>query len=359
MTALRGLAIACFASFVVFRAFLFAREAEILSPSTKSGCKIVAGNARKNGTNEIFPSEALTSQIGQLKGAMAHTDGYWRSLMDHDIKLKIMGASADAGALAGKLLFRKLGIMNDVVLASDYPMIFRDIFATREKHRYVPSEQVCSEPEWVCIKVVCSPLDRVVSSWIQTMTKQLYKTCLPTLEHVVQQTLKATINATFADYIVSLTLPNTFGPAVRCDDLFPPQVDSDGDFIPHVYHVLLETIEDGLDAVELETGLFLNASGLAPHRVMATSSTMQDASNTGLIVNTDGSIANEMDYDAYLLNDTVNEMICRLYAQDIVLYAQTCNSELLLNRELSREWCSYERERIRRVCGEDYDYFLQ
>ena len=49
---------------------------------------------------------------------------------------------------------------------------------------------------------------------------------------------------------------------------------------------------------------------------------MQDVSNTGLMANADGSIANKMGYDAYLLNDTVNEMICRLYAQDMVLYAQ-------------------------------------
>ena len=71
-------------------------------------------------------------------------------------------------------------------------------------------------------------------------------------------------------------------------------------------------MEDGLDAVQLETGLLLNTSKLALGRVMVTSSTTQDVPNTGLMVNADGSIANKMGYGAYLLNDTVNEMICRL-----------------------------------------------
>ena len=309
--------------------------------------------------NVIFDSDKFLSQTDRCVDILqlVPQNTY---LVDHPSKIKITSSPKAGATLAAQLAFRTLGLMRGESLTTSYIHFYRtDVFMKEKDHQFVPSKSVCSGTDWVCIKIVRKPLDRVVSSWIHMMTTGWYNNGLPKLQEAMVNKSKPLQNASFAEYITSLTMMDqalTFG-----GDHFLPQTSIDDDYNPYVYHLLTETIQEGVGAVGRETGLYINASGLSsPHYVKKSKSgdnaLFPDMSSEGVVFDHRHKVQ-KVPYDAYLVNPTVNAMICRLFCRDIALYAQSCKSELLRHEPQSQLACAEERARTLRVCGEQYNFY--
>jgi hypothetical protein len=325
---------------------------------TGTGTKQDEDSVIKTASKEKNGKENVKGDHTKLKcGTGLYTMTSDVDLSDAHKKLRIMASPKGGATLATQIMFRKLGLMEKAIAYSPYSWIheYRSKVFMKE-HPLVPCQQSCGS-DWLCIKIVRSPLDRIVSSYIHVM---LYKVLyFPELVATVKLTGKQTEDASFADFVNALVLRGE-GKEARsfADNHFTPQ--STLDACDDVVHLLpTESIEDGLSAIYNISGVALNATGMSSFHYIVKDKSLgekleEDLSHVPFLSR--GQVS--APYGAYLRNATLNAEICRLFCNDIALYAKACSSHLLRARSETQKVCSTERLRVLSICGPGYDFFL-
>jgi hypothetical protein len=287
-------------------------------------------------------------------------------LSDAETKLKILGTPKGGATVSTQIMFRKLGLLEEALEYDSWIHNYRTkVF--RKRNERVRCKGHCGNG-WNCVKLVRSPLDRVVSSFIHVLKSSLkdkFRSLQRTVQHAGKESLE---EASFADFIQAASL------AAKTKESFP----GDGHYTPQSandecddlsYLLPVESIEDGLSALYDVSGVLLNATGLTSKHYIVKDSTLgssnqdiQDVSKMSfklLMNNTDSDGRHHTaSYDAYLRDPSLNEEICRLFCHDFALYAKACSSPLLSGRQKTQYVCNQERLRVLSVCGPGYDFFV-
>lgn len=313
---------------------------------------------------EIFPAPLTDTTAKGCTKALATGMKASVDLVDFSNKLKIMSTAKGGATVGTQVMFRKIGLMETALAYNPWIHEYRlKVYVPQFKNVTTSSSKLCHRSDWVCVKLVRSPLDRVVSSYIHTMNTEI-KNSMPELEYAVRHfDDKPVDKASFFHFIAALGLRLQTHWKTKASDHFLPQTTKDSD-VESIYLVPVETLEDALLALDMETGMSLNATGLtSPHYIDKKSTVLrnvQDVSHKNWPTVIVDEVTHEKispPYDAYLLNATLNRKICQMFCHDIKLYAKACGSAWLRRSDATQMVCQAERERLIAVCGKDYDFF--
>lgn len=287
------------------------------------------------------------------------------NLVDFSNKLKIMGTPKGGATVATQIMFRKIGLLETALKYNPWIHNYRcEVYNQQFQNMDISSSKLCHLPGWVCVKLVRSPLDRVVSSYIHVM-KTPVKHSFPELKkvlHDLEGDENLYQNASFFHFVTALDLRNQ---THWQSDHYEPQLTKDSEMNENnIFLVPVESLEDALLALEKETGMTLNATGFTSNHYIKKDNTlvqnMQNVPHTkwpSVIVDEVTHEERSPPYGAYLLNTTLNRKICQLYCHDIRMYAKACGSAWLRQSDATQLVCQAEKERLIAVCGEDYDFF--
>jgi len=266
----------------------------------------------------------------------------------------VMYAAPKAGAtVATQIMFEHLGILGSALDYDPWIHKYRSrIFTHQPEHmpdvakgqdwEYFRSCAICRSDGWSCVRLVRTPLDRVVSSYIHVMKH-------PPLKIVFDATLN--VNASFEDFVQRLPsasqsahLSNhyTRQSVVGCNDV-------DGDIEPNVMHVPVECLNSALLQVENFTGVSgLSDLGIGSHHyIKKVDIEVSGASNWPFWK----VLSSTPSYDNFLKSPSIRHAVCRYYSQDVSLYRKTCAQMWLQGSRGCELSCAAELARLDAVCG--------
>jgi hypothetical protein len=294
------------------------------------------------------------------------------TMVDFPSKLMLTGTPKGGATLTAQLFLKHLGLLEEAIKYDAWVHKYRQkVFYRQQNHKPVSCDKVCGLSGWTCAKLVRSPLDRVVSSYIHVMRSPILKESFPQLRMVVEQrssgtttpsknTTKKVKDASFADFVKAMTVirnnrrvgKNQGWTHYMPQSFFNPSCSDH----PNVYLIPIEEVEDALSAFANETGVVYNATGLTSKHYkrnipkVVTEFSVHDTWNDTKM--------KAVPYDLYLTDPQLNAEICELYCDDIVLHAKACSSAWLLQSSKAvQTTCQAERERIVMVCGKESDFF--
>lgn len=303
-------------------------------------------------------------------------------LVDRPSRVVIAGTPKGGATLSTQLMFQMLGLTKEATMYGNWIHSYREeVFDTKKDHKMVHCPTFCQTPGTVCIKLVRSPLDRVVSSYLHVMLQkrglaEKYKKHFKELQKVIEdsnankmdglKTDRVVENATFADFIEALERRATSGKRSLGDNHFMPQASRSGCDGNGMRLIPIEAVEDALALLEGETGLRLKATGLTSHHYRVRKEVPGSSNDLPDISRMPAQKANSRNttytYEMFMQDPVLNEAICRLYCTDIKLYAQACSesswifssSSSLPSKEIEEIYrtCAVEKMRVTRVCGE-------
>ncbi|CAB9501002.1 expressed unknown protein [Seminavis robusta] len=335
-----------------------------------------------------FPPPLTCSLKQQEKLVLPPTNHALR-LTSNETKLVLLGTAKGGATLATQILLRKVGLYETAVKYHPWIHNYRSTVYETEHPNQGSCQDLCGtstrstqlETDWLCLKLVRSPLDRIVSSYVHVLRTDPQSLVFPELDqHLLQQQKQKQLHssysrkiATFADFVAALELrlQPAITPITLHDVHFMLQTSTDGcDRVAQL--VPIEAIDSALAAIHARTGVALNATGLTSSHYVVVANTNNNNKNTQSVIHTpysDLSVAAFPHYDQFLQDTHLNARICALFCLDFQLYAKACtNPTLLMQQQQSTPHydsdrrsvatvCAHERNRIRTVCGDDYDFF--
>mmetsp|Transcript_69861 Transcript_69861/g.157902 ORF Transcript_69861/g.157902 Transcript_69861/m.157902 type:complete len:370 (+) Transcript_69861:80-1189(+) len=296
-------------------------------------------------------------------------------LCDQKTRLMMLSAAKAGATLATQMMFRQLGL---VERANAYDPIWihnyrEDVYEKEAEHWPRPAE-VCgfSTKDWLCVKIVRLPIDRIVSSYIHIL-KNMNQICqVPGgINNFVRGELsqstknydaKGCPDASFREFIDAVSLYGKQDKFVDPNDVhWMPQYEKEFDSpSSKLYYIPLELIDSTVDALAdaTATGLRFNVSGLtSAHYISKVDSLGFDSSATPfskLAATTSrsgggyGSVFPQ--YSTFLEEKYVAEKVCSLYCDDIQLYRRACNQRWLVANEASFLECNAQLRYLNTVC---------
>lgn len=288
-----------------------------------------------------------------------------------DVKNRTLLLSSPKGGatVAAQLFSRYEGVYQEALQYDPWIHNYvSDIFNEHPNHPYVNCREVCTDPNWTCIKIVRQPLDRVVSSYIHTMNRGLWKNwaelkeSAPTRYPGTYVHNPTASNITFQDFILALQrvarVPQeqqTKSPGSqhfmpqksRCDF---PSVRKTGALTPGVHLVPVEGLSDNLRAVGNLTGIYFDDSNLSSHHYIKKDQSLlpTDAPSWPL----EKVIQEHPSYDAFVRPRSHEATsLCFLFLGDFDLYRRACRQPWIRRCEACSKECDLQVARIRAVCG--------
>lgn len=312
-------------------------------------------------------------------------------LVDRPTKLVVVATPKGGATLAAQITFRFLNLTDTALSWHSWIHRYRiEVFNKAKDHRRINCAVSCHPGSgWVCVKLVRSPLDRAVSSYLHTMKTRLWKDFLE-LHEVADEKNKNVSNASFADFVEALQRRAKSGKRSTRDDHFMAQAVNDGCDGGTVRLVPIEAAEAALSLLGEETGVKLNTTGLTSAHYVEKGTWERRGQDEDLLdaasdlpfpetrLRGDGRKFKRLDYpyEAFFRNGRLNEVLCRVVCVDLELYALACSAQFRLRSFSSeevegettsptdatamatiRDVCSRERKRVLEVCGEEYDFF--
>lgn len=290
-----------------------------------------------------------------LLRSYTRTGGKLKGVWLIDAKKRIMLlATPKAGATIGtQLFFNYLGISDESQKHGAWVHDYRKLFYTnRNNNPHIWGHcSYCSDPQWICIKLIRNPIARVVSSYIHTI-KTKVRTQWPELEDVMSRK-SATLNeASFDDFLNALRARAVSGNASWQDDHFMPQTYTECEIDPttphRYYYVPIEALESVLVALDGETGINLNATGFTSHQYQLKNESVHSQNVAQWPFQK--VFSTHPSYGAFTEGAAEARVFCCLFASDIAVYHRACSQTWLQNCSLCLEQCNRELKLISDKC---------
>jgi len=268
-------------------------------------------------------------------------------LIDRPSRLAVYFSPKGGATVATQAMFRYLDILDTAKEYNPWIHLYREeVFRLQPEHAPAASQppdqkdfascSVCSIEEWRCLRLVRTPLDRVVSSYIHTIKYKIAKYFDATLDE----------DASFGEFVERLPRAPRTGPYV---DHWTPQSAGHCDVAPSIMHVPVECLNDGLRQFENATGI----KGLADP---GTGSDHYIAKHVVEAVNASqwpfARVRNYTpSYHNFMTLPSVRLRVCRYYARDVALYRQACAAPWIRTSRQCEASCAAELARLQAVCG--------
>ena len=221
----------------------------------------------------------VRQEQGQSRCRPLARTGSQLSLSDTPSRMLMMSTPKGGATVAAQLMFRRLGLLQQAIGYSPSGWIHEyrmKVFNRAPGHaqvgcrndiatgRVLPISRTCREGTgWRCVKLLRSPFERVVSSYLHTLRTQIWST-FPELSSVCGSP-DAAANASFAQFIAALTLraqKGTHGQPV--DNHFMPQATACDQIELRVFYLPVEGLSGALMALgRIDDGRTYNDSGLS------------------------------------------------------------------------------------------------
>ena len=108
--------------------------------------------------------------LGSLRGLMRPEV----QMADHSRRLFLLAAPKGGATVAAQLMLRQLDLLDT---AKEYnPWIHKyrkQVFLHQPDHEPIDCQETCHTQGWTCIKIVRSPVDRLISSFIHVMRAKI------------------------------------------------------------------------------------------------------------------------------------------------------------------------------------------
>lgn len=308
------------------------------------------------------------------------------NLNDSGLKLKLLATPKGGATVTTQIMFRKLGLYDEAIKYNPWIHKYRQhVFMHKPEHRRKNCRSFCKrkttesrgegaradlglganatattgvhqQQSWLCIKIVRSPIDRAVSSYLHSLKTKLWRV-VPYLSNVTSAKQRSAHNASFADFYEALYHQAASGTLQRAagDHHWLPQSTTDGcDDSAHL--VPIETLAESLGVIGQVSDVYLDASGLTSHQYITKAEEdgpEQDMSDAPFPLATrDGKFP---PYGSYFLNATINARICQMFCHDLNLYARACRDKSIVrDGSASRQICKHELEKIDTICGTQF-----
>lgn len=309
-------------------------------------------------------------------------------LYDEEDKIAILGMPKGGATIATQLMFQYLNLTQEAKKFSPWIHDYR-IQVFEKDMDYLSCRRHChvrntTEPEpnhekAVCIKIVRSPLDRLVSSYIHVMRSTPKKLAFRELDEILERVPLDPDDepedhphhrqrATFAQFVRALQIRSTdpkrktkytVGQTHFTSQSTRDKCDTFAELLP------LESIQDGLDAINDHYGISMTATGLTSSHYVEKDTSDEpkvarldtaEQKQTSLIpfrkletLSSDGK-AKLPAYDHFFHDKQLNSAICQLLCEDYHLYAKACANSLLEGRTETAHVCEAERRRVQSIC---------
>jgi len=296
------------------------------------------------------------------------TAGLGVDMMDYSSKLKLLSTPKGGATVTAQIFLKHFGLMDEALDYASWIHKYRiEVFAKQTNHKITSCDAVCGLPGWTCAKIIRSPLDRIVSSYIHTMHTEI-KRKFPQLKMAVAKssysmnTQKTTEDASFVDFVTAMDMlrdPPLPRHNLWWDHYIPQSLQNPScNDHPNIYLLPIEELEEVLAAFANETGVIYNATGLISSHYVSNKPTRQGKGIDFDVHNTwNKTKMKTVPYDWYLTNSQLNIKICEIFCEDIFIYAKACSSTWLQSSQQVQTSCWAERERVISVCGKEYDFF--
>lgn len=256
------------------------------------------------------------------------------TLVDPDARRVLLSSPKAGATIAAQLFFRSLGLTEKALAYSPWVHHYKMQFNLRPGGRVDPCVVCRPGSGWTCVKIVRSPLARVISSYV----------------HIIRHSAQFGLaDSTFDTFVRILEDQATAAQRSLFDDHFMPQA-SPCDLEAPPLLLPLETIDEGiLPAFAEHTGFWMDPRGLeSAHYVSRTStdeatdvqsySRWVPATDIEAATSTASSadsqrVGRSMSEAAQRLLNTSSKLrrsVCCLYRKDVALYRRACAQDWLL-----------------------------
>mmetsp|Transcript_37168 Transcript_37168/g.77206 ORF Transcript_37168/g.77206 Transcript_37168/m.77206 type:complete len:503 (-) Transcript_37168:1761-3269(-) len=353
-------------------------------------------------------------ESNQCAGSLRRPKYNTVTLSDLQSKVLAVGAPKGGATITTQLMLKHWNLIDVALEYSTWVHDYRNEMYKQKQFRPQKCKDVCGLAQWTCFKIIRSPFDRAVSSFIHTSRTEIFRKfpeLLKLLKEKVsqQQSESGGVAApsipkrqwgtlvTFELFIKALRMRQLKFRRSPLDDHFLPQADDDclieSSGARFVDHIPLEALEASLVVFNETRGIFLNSTDLTSHHYVVKGSTSMDRTNAISGKDRPEKASNQLQhpsvdvssipsarlfvkgsngsaklgksaspsaklafpYESFFVNTAVNAEFCALYCQDILLYANMCNQDMFqLPAESDKPYhVNNEIEVIQGICGRE------
>jgi len=269
---------------------------------------------------------------------------------------------------ATQRFFRKLGLLEAALNYSNWIHDYRgQVFGHGDQKGKDCSKFCLPGSKWMCIKLVRSPIDRVVSSFIAIHTNGVNSIARRWPE-LIEMTHNHTAGATFREFVIALEKTRQNLEKRPGDDHYLPQYSDQCDLPkstkgrprPVHYYVPVELLSVALERLGSLTGYQLNSSGLTSGHYNKKAAT-RIANVTDSVIDTPALVlmrakSHGWVYSEFLRDPVVRKKVCTLFCRDVELYRYACEQKWLLGSQPAWSACGSELRRLSEACPNSTKY---
>ena len=189
--------------------------------------------------------------------------------------------------------------------------------------------------------------------------------CYCAVEMLLLQAYQCIIagDSSFADVIDALVERSKTRKTNLAEEHYMPQTHTKDDCTDYSHLLPIESVEEAFEVVHIKTGVYFNVSGFtSPHYIKKQKADMTQT----LVDNSHRNFSFEVrpgtrsvtmpPYPTFLRNKRVNAKVCKLFCNDLRLYALMCASPFLKDAPMTQEICKANQQRVLETCGSNFNF---